>query len=45
MRMDKYEECGLCGVPLDEDEHQYCIGCEINMLKEIAAEIQTKEGV
>ena len=37
--MDKYEECGLCGVPLDcTEEVQYCLACELKMLKEIAAE-------
>lgn len=41
--MDKYEECGLCGMPLDDDEIQYCLGCELNMLREIAAEASVNE--
>jgi hypothetical protein len=39
--MDKYEECGLCGVPLEcETEVQYCTSCEISMFKEILTEAE-----
>ncbi len=40
--MDKYEECGLCGAPLHEDEVQYCALCEITMLSEIAKEMESE---
>lgn len=33
-----YEECGLCGAPLDEEEVQYCAQCELKMMKEILQE-------
>ncbi|HTQ97225.1 MAG TPA: hypothetical protein VMH89_10490 [Candidatus Acidoferrum sp.] len=40
---DGYEECGLCGAPLDETETQYCAQCELMMLKEIELQIEKGE--
>lgn len=41
---DGYEECWLCGKPLNEEETQYCVLCELKLLKEISAQLSRELG-
>lgn len=41
--MDDYRECWLCGVPLGEENAQYCNSCEIDMLTRLVKQMEEVE--